>query len=273
MSWAAAWAPVAYTLLLWWFTTAVILLLDGLSPSSYRWSLGGSALLAALSLGALHYTAEQQTASDAYVAFTSALLIWGFVELAFLTGVLTGPRRFECPPGARGGQRLRAALAAILHHELALLAAGLAIALVSGFDHIGFWTFSALWLMRQSAKLNLYLGVRNTGEQLLPPHLGYIASYFRRRPMNLLFPWSILALTAAAAVLMAAALGTAGPSNERTSLTLLSALVGLGLLEHWFLVLPVDVDALWRWSIGARRKQPQRVDSLRAIAAPTRSLP
>jgi putative photosynthetic complex assembly protein 2 len=272
MSWVAAWAPVAYTLLLWWFTTGLILLLDGLGRSSYRWSLGGAALLAGLGLVALHYTAEQATATDAYVAFTSALLIWGFVELAFLTGVLTGPRRTDCPPGARGWTRLRAALGAILHHELALIAAGLAIALVSGVDHIGFWTFAALWLMRQSAKINLYLGVRNTGEQFLPPQLTYIASYFRRRPMNLLFPWSVLALTAAAVLLLFATMAVSQPGNEHTSLTLLTTLVVLGLLEHWFLVLPMDVDALWRWSLRGRQKEPQRVDSLRAMAAPSRSL-
>jgi putative photosynthetic complex assembly protein 2 len=273
MSWVAAWAPVAYTLLLWWFTTGLILLLDGLARSSYRWSLGGSALLAALGLAALHYTSAQATIVDAYVAFTSALMIWGFIELAFLTGVLTGPRRTDCPPGARGWQRLRAALAAILHHELALVAAGLAIALVSGVDHVGFWTFAALWLMRQSAKVNLYLGVRNTGEQFLPPQLGYIASYFRRRPMNLLFPWSVLGLTAAAVLGVFATLAVPAPGNEYTGLALLTTLVVLGLLEHWFLVLPMDVDALWRWSLRSRQRGPQRVASLRAMPAPTRSLP
>ncbi len=273
MSLLAAWAPVAYTLLLWWFTTGLILLLDGLERSSYRWSLGGAALLALFGLGALHLTAEQATSAHAYIAFTSALLIWGFVELAFLTGALTGPRRTACPPGARGWPRLRAALAAILYHELALLAAGLAIALVGGIGHIGFLTFAALWLMRQSAKVNLYLGVRNTGEQFLPPHLGYIGSYFRRRPLNLLFPWSVLVLTAASVLLVFATLAAPAPGHQHTSLALLATLVVLGLLEHWFLVLPMDVDALWRWSLRARQHGSRSAGSLRALPAPTRSLP
>jgi putative photosynthetic complex assembly protein 2 len=273
MSWVAAWAPVAYTLLIWWFTTGLILLLDGLPRSSYRWSLGGAALLAFVGLVALHHTVAQTTIADAYIAFTSALLIWGFVELAFLTGVLTGPRRTDCPAGARGWQRLRAALAAILHHELALLAAGVAIAVVSGVGHIGFWTFAALWLMRQSAKVNLYLGVRNTGEQFLPPELGYIASYFRRRPINLLFPWSVLALTGAAVLLSFATLAMPAPGHEHTALALLATLVVLGLLEHWFLVLPIDVDALWRWSLRARDRDRQRVDAPGAMPEPSRGLP
>lgn len=270
MSWVAAWTPVAYVLLLWWFTTGLILLLDGLARSSYRWSLGGSAVLAVVSLGALHFTSAQETQADAYVAFTSALLIWGFVELAFLTGVLTGPRRTDCPPGARGWRRLRAALAAIVHHEIALLAAALAIALVSRVDHVGFWTFAALWIMRQSAKVNLFLGVRNTGEQFLPLHLEYMATYFRRRPMNLLFPWSVLAITVAAVLLIFATLAIPEPGNQHTSLALLTTLVVLGLLEHWFLVLPINLDPLWGWSLRSRPAASRRVDALRAMVAPQR---
>ena len=33
--------------------------------------------------------------------------------------------------------------------------------------------------MRQSAKLNLFLGVRNLGVEFLPQHLRYLQSFFR----------------------------------------------------------------------------------------------
>ncbi len=36
-----------------------------------------------------------------------------------------------------------------------------------------------LWAMRQSAKLNLFLGVRNLSDELLPPHLRYLADVLR----------------------------------------------------------------------------------------------
>ena len=57
------------------------------------------------------------------------------------------------------------------------------------------WTYLVLWGMRQSAKLNLFLGVRNLGVEFLPQHLRYLQSFFRRRAMNALFPLSIVAAT------------------------------------------------------------------------------
>ena len=38
--------------------------------------------------------------------------------------------------------------------------------------------------MRQSAKLNVFLGVRNLNADFLPDHLKYLQTYFVRAPMN-----------------------------------------------------------------------------------------
>jgi putative photosynthetic complex assembly protein 2 len=57
----------------------------------------------------------------AYCAFTCALLVWGWHELSFLTGWITGPRRAPARP-ARGLARFVQAVQAILWHELAILA-------------------------------------------------------------------------------------------------------------------------------------------------------
>ena len=74
-------------------------------------------------------SAADPSAGGAYLAFTSALLVWGWVELSFLTGWLTGPRKTPLEPGSRGWPRFLAALGAVLWHELAILAAA---ALVPG---------------------------------------------------------------------------------------------------------------------------------------------
>jgi putative photosynthetic complex assembly protein 2 len=266
------WGPAAYIVLLWWFTTGLILWLDRRGPLTRRWSLLVAAALAIGSFWALHATRGQVDPFDAYVAFTAAILVWGLIELSFLTGTVTGPRRSACPEGARGWQRFKAAVAVLLYHELALLAAALALYLLVGADGIGFQAFAALWLMRQSAKLNLFLGVRNPGEQFLPEQLAYLASYFRRRSMNLLFPWSVLALSVVAGFMIMQLAAMAPTDPAATRMALLTTLVVLGLLEHWFLVLPVNIDGLWGWSMGPRVREPLRVDSLRALPGPTRSI-
>lgn len=274
MTTVVALLPALYAILLWWFATGIILLLDNLHPRTYRWSLSGCTVLAAAGLYGIAGSSEASSVAAAYCSFTGGLLVWALIEMSFLMGIVTGSWRTDCPPGARGAKRLKYALAAILHHELAIIAAAAAIAAASlgGANRLGLWTFLALWAMRQSAKVNLFLGVRNTGEQLLPPRIDYMKSFFRKRPMNALFPLSITVLTAASAMLVMDAIAAPAGSQQSVALTLLATLVLLGTLEHWFLMLPIDIEALWRWSLRARdTKAARRVDPLRAIAAPTRS--
>lgn len=269
-------APAAYAILWWWSGTVLILLLDGLPRRTYRWTLLAAAVVAAVALYALSATRDATSAAAMYCAFTCGLLVWSLVEISFLTGALTGPSRRECPPGASGWVRFRAALGTLAHHELAILAAAAVIALATarGTNLTGLATFLALWAMRQSAKLNLYLGVRNTGEALLPPHLAYLGSYFRRRPMNALFPWSVTVLTVAATGLILAAVLAPAGSGEAVAFTLLATLVVLGALEHWLMVLPIDVDAMWRIGLRTRVDASDAPrDPLRAIAEPPRLRP
>lgn len=249
-----AW-PVAYTLFAWWFSTGLILLLDGLPRRTYRWSLLGSVGLAVLAVVLLGREKMDTSPGGAYLAFTCALLIWGAIEMSFLTGFVTGPRRHACVPGCSGPRHFRHAVAAILHHELAIVACAGIVAAVTwhGANQTGLLTFLLLWAMRTSAKLNLFFGVRNTGIEFLPPHLTYLAGYFGRRRMNLLFPFSVTLATLVDGALVQAAVAPGAPAGVVASTTLLAALLGLAVLEHWFMVLPLPVAALWKWSLRGRR--------------------
>jgi putative photosynthetic complex assembly protein 2 len=185
-------------------------------------------------------------------AFTCALLIWGWHELSFLTGWITGPRRRAAAPGAKGWLRFVQATQAILWHEIAILLVGLLIvALTWGQpNQVGTWTFLVLWSMRTSAKLNLFLGVRNLSEEFLPPHLAYLQSFFRKRPMNVLFPVSVSVSTAVAAMMVSAALDAAPAASA--GLMLVASMLCLAIVEHWLLVLPLPATALWRWAMRKR---------------------
>jgi putative photosynthetic complex assembly protein 2 len=243
----------AYTVFLWWFSTGVILYLDGLPRGTFRWSMLGATGMLVAGLVGLQASADDPSALGAYCAFTCALLAWAWVETSFLTGFITGPSDAPCPPGAAGFTRFRLAVRAILHHELAILAAGAAILAITWGqpNQIGLWTYAALLLLRLSAKLNLYLGARNLGEQFLPEHLKHLASFFRHRPMNLLFPVSITASTIACVLVFEA--GAAAEAEPfATGYALLGMLLALGVLEHWFLMLPIPFERLWAWAMRRR---------------------
>jgi putative photosynthetic complex assembly protein 2 len=193
---------------------------------------------------------DDMTIGAAYAAFTAALVVWGWQEMAFLLGYVTGPRRLPCPSEAQGWRRVGLALQVIAHHEIALLLLGAALLWLG--PSVALWTFVSLWALRQSAKLNVFLGVRNLNEHFLPAHVAYLHSYFRQRPMNRLFPLSVLLASAAAWWLWQAALAGGLGRAEETGLVLVATIVTLGLLEHWLMVLPLPSHQLWAWGMRSR---------------------
>lgn len=243
--------PVLFAIFVWWFSTGLVMLLDGLPRTTFRWSHLLASLLALGALAGLVHTAPQTTPAGAFCAFTCALLVWGWHELSFLTGWVTGPRQVAATPGVRGWPRFVQAVQAILWHELAILASGCLILALTweAPNQVGMATFAVLWVMRISAKLNVFLGVRNLSTELLPPHLAYLGSYFRRRAMNLLLPVSISAATAVAVSLVLDALASPPGSADAVGGLLVATLLVLAIVEHWLLVLPLQATALWRWAL------------------------
>jgi putative photosynthetic complex assembly protein 2 len=251
---AAYGLPVLYALFVWWFSTGLILWLDGLPRRTFRWSLLGATILALAALHGLATSSADASIGGAYLAFTCGLLIWGWHEISFLMGFVTGPRRTPCPKGRSGWRHFVHATETILHHELAILATALLVVALTwgGANQVGTWTFLLLWGMRLSAKLNVFLGVPNLTEEFLPEHLRYLSSYLVKKPMNLLFPASVTVATVIAALLVQRALAADASAFEVAGFTFLGALMALAILEHWFLVLPLPDAALWSWALRSR---------------------
>ncbi len=249
--------PALTTLLLWWFSTGVILYLIGLPRATHRWTFGAATLLLVLALLGVAVTADDTRVTGAYLAFGCGLTVWAWQEIGFLLGYVTGPRRLPCPPGARGWRRVGHALLAILHHELALIVLGATLVALTWQqpNQLALWTFGVLWLMRLSAKLNVFLGVRNLNEQFLPAHLRYMGSYFRQRPSNALFPVCVIAIGALTASAWHSAVTMALPAFQVASHSLLAMLLSLALLEHWFMVLPLPSEKLWNWGMRSRTRE------------------
>ena len=248
-----------FAVFIWWFSTGLVLLLDRMPDGALRWGHWLSSALALTAFAALLLSAGASSVAHAYCAFTCALLVWGWHELSFLSGWITGPRRTALSVGAAGWRRLGESLQVILWHELAIAAVGITlIAATWGQpNQVGTFTFVVLWVMRTSAKLNLYLGVRNLSEEFLPPHLSYLQSYFRRRWMNPLLPVAVLGAGAVLARwLMQAADATASPASV-VGTVLVATMLALAIVEHLLLVMPFPSTALWRWALRQRADKPK----------------
>jgi putative photosynthetic complex assembly protein 2 len=248
---------VPYVLFVWWFSTGTVLFLVGLSSRHAALLKTGAVVLFATSLVGVAASSRVTSEAGAYCVFTCAILLWGAVEISLLAGWITGPRPQACPRGVAFADRIWFALQAIAYHEFALIiTAGLVFAVSAGMpNQLGCWTFAALLVLRQSAKINLFLGVRTLNDELMPTQVDFLRSYFARKPMNALFPLSVTCATAAAVFLAAGAVA-AESRFEALTYSLLAALVALGALEHWFMVLPLPVVDLWRWSV---RGPPVRI--------------
>ncbi|WP_051630752.1 putative photosynthetic complex assembly protein PuhE [Afifella pfennigii] len=255
---------IIYALFVWWFSTGAILYLDGLPRSTFRWSMLGATALLAAALYGLAATANDTTVGGAFLAFSFGILAWGWHEISFLMGYVTGPRKSICPPEATGAKRFFFAVQTILYHELAILASAAAILALTwqGENFVGVGTFFTLWGMRLSAKLNLFLGVRNLGEKLLPESLLYLKSFMLKKPMNPLFPFSVTIATGIAVLLAASAISAPAGSFAASAFTFLATLMALAVLEHWFMVLPLPAEALWKW--GMRSHEAHRPDKKQA---------
>lgn len=248
--------PALTTLFVWWFSTGAILFLDGLPRRTFGWSLAGATAVLAAGLFGLHATRDAASVTGAYVAFLCTIGVWGWQEVAFLLGFVTGPRREPCPPGSRGWRRAGFALETILHHEIAIIALAIAVLSVTwgGSNPVGPWTFAVLWAMRQSAKLNLFLGVRNLSEEFLPEHLRYLASYFSRRPANPLLPVSLGLSLAVAVLVWQAAFAPGIEAGRAAGLTFVGTLLALAMLEHVFMLVPFPTTRIWGWSFRSRTR-------------------
>ncbi len=264
---SSPWVAIGFAVFMWWFCTGIVLLLDNLPRTTFRWSLFLSSVLGVAALFGLAHTADQTSLAGAYCAFTCALLVWGWHELSFLTGWITGPRRTPLAAGVDGWPRLRAAVAAILWHEIAILAVGVLIVAITWGqpNQVGTLTFVLLWVMRVSAKFNLFLGVRNLSEEFLPAHLAYMGSFFRRRNMNALLPWSVIGGIAWFALLLVGLQAPGVSAAEVVGTTLVATLLVMAVVEHLLLVLPLPSTALWRW---AMRRPATAPDSLPGAALP-----
>ncbi|MCH2076839.1 MAG: putative photosynthetic complex assembly protein PuhE [Rhodobacteraceae bacterium] len=248
--------PLFVALMAWWIGTGVILLAVRRSDVAGGGSLG--LVLAGLPFLVFGLVGVPTAAADAtvwgiYGGFFAALCIWGWIELSFMSGIITGPNHDPLPEGTTGWPRVWAAWWAVAWHELLLLAALVYVFAASqgSLNVMAPWTFGVLYAARVLAKLNLFLGVPGINLEAVPGTLSHIPSYFRQGTPSALFPFTIIVLSLATA-LWASRLAAAVSPEEMVTFGLLAALTGLALIEHWMMLLPTADTKLWRWLMPAR---------------------
>ncbi|MEQ7874394.1 putative photosynthetic complex assembly protein PuhE [Sphingomonas sp. ASV193] len=254
VSWSGHVLPVLVTIAIWFVATGLVAWIDHRDRETFPRSLALAGAAGIAGLVVIFVSMRVASIPAVYAAFGGALMVWSWLEVAFLTGAVAGSRREPLDPLARGWRRFSQAVAAMIHHELALALTALMLISLSWTapNQVAAMTFALLWAMRLSTKLNIYRGVPNMSAEMLPPQLAYLKSYFGPRRMSGWLAGSILAAIAIAAWLAEAAMSAAPGSAGAVGASLLFALAALGALEHLFLALPVRDGALWGWALPSR---------------------
>lgn len=245
-------------ILLWWLGTGLVVLLSGQTRRRTGWALVAATLGLGAALAGVFVSARHTGVAGAYGAFLAALAVWGWVEMTFLTGRITGPRKQACPPGVSGWQRFKLATATLLWHELMLTGGLVVVAALSwgAPNQFGTLAYLVLFAMRISAKLNIFFGVPNFTDDLLPARLDYLRSYFRKDRPTWFFPMSVTAGVFAAVSMALRAFDPALDAFAATGWMLVFGLTALAVFEHLFMIVPIRDASLWRWAMPAALRKP-----------------
>jgi len=218
--------PVLTTIAVWWIGTGVVLYLQQRLRINRLPLVVLLCLLSLVSLATLKFAAGGFEPWRSYTALLAAVVLWGCIELSYYSGLIliSGIHKRTCPENCSMSKRFRLALGASIWHELSVL-------------------FLVLWLMRWSAKLNLFFGAPNFNTDWFPRHMLYVHSYIRRAPVTWFFPASMLVACLTAYQLLTSSDG--GSSHMALSTTLPGILLVLAILEHVFMALPIADTALW----------------------------
>ena len=250
--------PVLFALFVWWAATLLMMKRSLSAPPRCGASMLFITVLALAGLAALLLTLDQPTVAGAYIGFMSGMALWAWHELSYFLGFVTGPRPAACTPGVGMAKRFSLGVQTSLYHELAIVLTAAALWWVSyqAANQVALWTFVLFWAMRWSAKLNIFLGVRNLHAEFWPEHLRYLETYVGKAGNNWLFPVSMTAAAVGLVYLLMQALAPGATGFERSFALLLSTMLGLAVLEHIFLVVPVPDAWLWRLAMQDDDKTP-----------------
>lgn len=242
----------------WWAATGLTLAMQRTAVASTA-SLILTSVLAACAVALLFATRNQTSVRAARLAFLASALVWWWCASLFYAGV-----GIAIADNVRQGPRTLAlaldAIVATLRPDLAGVVALIVIGAIVWRrpNRLAFWTFAAFWGTLQTAKLNVFFGVRNAGVEWLPPHLAGLSQYFGPPQNSELLPVTVVVLLAILLLLLQRMRGGVVSRSRaenaplrrphfefvRHSSAMLAFLIALAILEHVFLGLSSTLP-LW----------------------------
>jgi putative photosynthetic complex assembly protein 2 len=231
---------VLVCLVIWWASTAVLIYFNFI-PDARPFVFSTSLVLAVVSVAWLLRNRQNETVAGAYWSFTAGLTVWAFVKASFYTGYLVGPDLPLAQARPPSWESFFGAVHTSLYHELLVITLAVTALVVfrGAKNRIGLHVFLTLAVFHSSAKLNVFLGVPNTGSNFLPETVAALKPYMTTAGMNLLFPISVTLNSLVAFHLLRLGFSRAVLPWKRVGYILVGTMASLALFEHWLLLFPM----------------------------------
>ncbi len=235
---------VLLVLAFWWTATGVLFALQRNVWTRGLALLGAVACLAEASR-MLAASRDDTSASGGLRAFFAGALAWTAIITLFFEGWLVGPAPESLGAAHRGWEGAWNAIAATSYWEALALAVLVAVAwqVRGARNRVALHTLLLFWGAHQTAKLNLFAGVVNSGAEIFPPYLAHLTAYFgpaRNSPLL----WVTIEAYALLAVWLLLPPMRAIDNGARMRRLVLAALAGLAAAEHALLATRLPI-MLW----------------------------
>ena len=251
---------ILLTIFLWWFSTGLILYairrVDFSSKINHRSFALYCLPLLIIGIIGFVFTINNLTVQTVYISFISSLCIWGWFEIAFLSGLITGKIKSKCEEGKRGLKRFIFAWKTINHSELALIFVTISLFIIvyKEANNFGFLTFAILYIARVCAKINFYLGVPYINFDFFPKPISYMKSLFKISNPSFFWILSVAFLFYLSMINAQNSLSADITYPSSIGYILISSLTFLALFEHLCMVIPFTETRLWSWMLPKKQK-------------------
>ncbi len=234
---------VMLVLCFWWTATGVLYALQRNAWTRGLALVGAVACLVAAAR-MLVASRDDTSAPGGVRAFFAGALAWTATITLFFEGWVVGPAPSALGSATHGWDGAMAAILATWHWEALALATIAAVAWgVNGArNRLALWTLLLFWGAHQSAKLNLFFGVVNSGAEIFPPYLQHLVRYFGPERNSPLLWVTIAAYTVMAVWMLVPRRGD--DSGGRMRRLVIGALAALAAIEHAFLATRLPI-MLW----------------------------
>ena len=227
----------------WWAATGFTLVMQ-LNATTSAVGVALSSAFAILGSWLILQSRDKRSVRAARMAFLGSAFIWWWCSTLFYAGVGIDIQTVH-PAGTRTLSLALDAIAATLKPDLVGVVAMATIAIVvhRRTNRVALWMFALFWGTLQTAKLNVFFGVRNASVDWLPEHLFQLSQFFGPPRNSPLLPVTIGLLLLLFAFMVRRARAATTPF-ARHSGWMVALLVGLAVVEHAALGLSATLP-LW----------------------------